>query len=175
MTETTWIVLIVAVAVVIAFLIYRNLKNFGIKANPDGVEAQFSTHPPQPGQTSTPAPSPGVTISGNKMFGWLQRIFVRRDQADVSNNVMAGVKQDIIAIPDSPLVTHLHQQLTNNFSVNDLRTLCVDLGQDYTALPGAGMENKTRALLAEFDKQQRLPQLIEAGRSIHPQLPWKTP
>lgn len=173
MTETTWIALIIAVAVIVALFIFRRqLKDFILKINSGGVDAQISTHPPQPGQEH-PAGSRGVKISGNKMVGWLQRIFVRHDQAEVSDNVMVGGEQDITAVSDSPLVAHLYRQLTLNFSVNDFRALCVNLGQDYAALPGAGLEEKVRALLTEFEKQQRLPQLLDAGPRIHPELSWE--
>jgi hypothetical protein len=176
MTETTWIVLIIAATVLIVLFIFRRqLKDFILKVNSGGLDAHLSTHSPQPDQgSSTPAAPRGVKISGNKMFGWLQRIFVRHDQAEVSDNVMAGGKQDIVAVADSPLVAHLHQQFTLNFSVNDFRALCIDLGQDYAALPGAGLEDKAHALLAEFEKQQRIPQLVDAGRRIHPELPWRS-
>ncbi len=175
MTETTWIVLIVAATVlVVLFIFRRQLKDFILKINSGGLDAQLSTHDPQPGQeSSTLAAKRGVKISGNKMFGWLQRILVRHDDAEVSNNVMAGGKQDITAVTDSPLVAHLYQQLTLNFSVNDFRALCGDLGQDYAALPGGDIEDKARALLIEFEKQRRIPQLVEAGRCIHPELPWE--
>jgi hypothetical protein len=176
MIETTQIVLIIAVTVLIALFIFRRqLKDFVLRIRPGGLDAQLSTHSPQPGQESSSMPtvSRGVKISGNKMVGWLQRIFVRHDQAEVSDSVMVGGKQDITAVADSPLVAHLYQQFTLNFSVNDFRALCVNLGQDYAALPGAGLEGKTRALLTEFERQQRLPQLVDAGRRIHPELPWE--
>jgi hypothetical protein len=175
MTETTWIVLIIAATVfIVLFIFRRQLRDFIISIRPGEFDARLSTHASQPGQdSSTPAAQRGVKISGNKMFGWLQRIFVRHDDAEVSDNMMVGGKQDITAVTDSPLAVHLYQQLTLNFSVNDFRALCDNLGQDYAALPGAGLEGKARALLIEFEKQQRIPRLIEAGRRIHPKLPWE--
>ena len=185
MTEATWLAFIIAATVLIAlFMFRRQLKDFIFKISSGGVDAQLSTHHPESGHpppalhpegAAASTSSRGVTVSGNKMIGWLQRIFVRHDDAEVGNNVIVGANQSITAVADSPLVNHLYQQLTLNFSVNDFRTLCVNLGQDYAALPGANLEDKARALLTDCDEQRRPPQLVDAGRRIRPELPWEAP
>ena len=177
-----WVPILILVAIVIMAFhrqigrLIERLTKTGVAVGKDGVqvdlEAQPSPSSDQPSSAECPT-SRGVSVSGNRMVGWLQHIFVRHDSAEVIDNAMTGSKQGITVLSDSPLMTRLYQQITLNFSVNDLRSLSGSLGQDYNALPGAGIEAKTRALLVEVERQQRLPELVAASRRLHPELPWE--
>ena len=71
-----------------------------------------------------------------------------------------------------PLLTKLRQILAARFDEGEMRTLCFDLGIQYDALPGAGTENKARELIAYFDRHRRIPDLINTGQRIRPDIPW---
>lgn len=174
MSDQVIIVIVVAAAVIVGLFIFRRqLKEFIFKADKEGVSTGFSTHKPAQNAAPVSGSTRGVSVSGNRMTGWLQRIFVRHNDAEVNNNVLTGTRQEIVVAPDSPLVVHLHQQITQELTIKQFQTLCLDLGRDYAALPGARFEDKTRALLDELAQQQRLPELIAAGRRRRPELSWE--
>jgi hypothetical protein len=78
--------------------------------------------------------------------------------------------------PDSvPQVrlTLLRQMLVTRFSVDELKTLCVDLGLEYDALPGDGKEGKARELVAWFDRRHRLPELEDKSKQLRPDIAWE--
>jgi hypothetical protein len=171
MSDQVWIALIIVGGVVVVLYIFRRqLKDFMLRVTREGVDAGLSTH--DPGKTNDTA-ARGVSVSGNTMLGWLQRIFVRHDDAEVTRNVMGGGRQAIDVEGLTPRATYLYQQIALNFSVNDFRTLCVAIGEDYAALPGDTLDAKARALLTRAQRQQRLPAVVAEGRAIHPDLPWE--
>jgi len=98
MDNTTWIVLIVALTVILVLIIFRRtLSKFFLKANRDGVEAGLETREPtstpfQPGETN---PAHSVNISNNKQIGANNKISVARSDVNVSDNTQAGQKQSI--------------------------------------------------------------------------------
>lgn len=47
------------------------------------------------------------------------------------------------------------------FSEENLKTLCYDLGVDYDNLPGEGKANRFRELIADFERREELPRLVE--------------
>jgi hypothetical protein len=66
----------------------------------------------------------------------------------------------------------LHQILTTRFGGEDLRTLCFYLGVDFDSLKGEGKEGKARELLKHLAHRNRIPELIEIGRQIRPDIQW---
>ncbi len=174
-------ILILVIIVIIAFrkqigTLIKRLTKTGIRVGKDGVLVDIEAQEPSiPDKVSSapPAAARGVSVSHNKIIGHRQRIQVRHNSAEVNDNELMGTYQDITVTSDSPLVAHLYQQIILNLSVNDFRTLCMHLGQDYAALPGARLEDKAQSLLAEFERQQRLSQLVDAGRRLRPELAWE--
>ena len=78
--------------------------------------------------------------------------------------------------PDSvPQVrlTLLRQMLVTRFSVDELKTLCVDLGLEYAALPGEGKEGKARELVAYLERRDRIPELEEKSKRLRSDLSWE--
>jgi nucleoside phosphorylase len=61
------------------------------------------------------------------------------------------------------------------FDLEELRTLCFDLGVDYDSLRGEGKGAKARELLALFDRSGRIPELIEACAKRRPNVAWNIP
>jgi hypothetical protein len=60
---------------------------------------------------------------------------------------------------DNPL-SRLHQFITDRYDLEDLRTLCFDLGMDYDSLRGEGKEAKARELLLYLARRGRLEELL---------------
>ena len=73
-----------------------------------------------------------------------------------------------------PAVAHtqLRQKLVTTFNVSELRTLCFDLGVDYEDIPGAAKEEMARELVAYFERNGRIPDLIQYCRSKRPHVAW---
>jgi hypothetical protein len=181
MSDTVIITLIVAVAVLVVLYIFRNqLKDFIFNVNKEnGLHTELHTHDPQPtpqnhqGAASSSQPAPRLSVSGNTMRGRDQEIAVRHTDAAVDNNKLIGRNQDITVTTPDPRIVYLHQHITENFSVNDFRTLCLKLDVDPAAFPVSDLPNQTTALLDQIQAQNRLPALIAAGREIRPNLDWE--
>lgn len=56
--------------------------------------------------------------------------------------------------------------LVDRFDIEELKTLCFDLGVDYDTLHGEGKDGKARELVARMKRDQRLPELMKAIQQI---------
>jgi hypothetical protein len=68
--------------------------------------------------------------------------------------------------------SRLRQVLAERFDEGELRTLCFDLGIEYDDLPGKGRADKARELVAYLERRDRIPDLIEIGERIRPDVSW---
>jgi hypothetical protein len=84
---------------------------------------------------------------------------------------MAGV--DSAKQASRRYLTRLRQMLDAHFSVEELRTLCADLGVDYDNLPGEGKVNKARELIGHLDRHSRIPDLVDVGQERRPDIAWE--
>jgi hypothetical protein len=66
----------------------------------------------------------------------------------------------------------LRQLIDKNFSLEELRTLCFDLGVDYDSLSAEGKTGKVRELISYIVRRDRLPELIEHLANSRPAVPW---
>jgi tetratricopeptide (TPR) repeat protein/LysM repeat protein len=78
-----------------------------------------------------------------------------------------------ISAPSEPSPRQLWRLLSVYFNESELRTLCSDLRVDYDDLPGEGIEDKARELIAYFDHRARIPELIEVCRRLRPNVEWR--
>ncbi len=88
MTDTVWITLIIAVALVIILIVFRDkLSKFSLKAK--GLDTKMETH--------APPSSSGINVSSNVMEGKKQGIETSGGNINVKNNIMKGEEQKIKA------------------------------------------------------------------------------
>jgi hypothetical protein len=73
-------------------------------------------------------------------------------------------------LPPQERLTRLREMLVKRFSVEELRTLCFDLGLEYDGLPGDGKEAKARELVAYLERRDRIPELEEKSKRLRPDL-----
>lgn len=66
----------------------------------------------------------------------------------------------------------LRDMLESRFNPQELSVLVFDLGVDYDALYGQSRSQKTRDLIYELVRTDRLGDLIEVGRRLRPDIPW---
>ena len=66
--------------------------------------------------------------------------------------------------PPTYTPTSLRRALAHYFDLDELRTLCFDLGVDFDELPGRSKSEKTRELVQYWQKRQQLHRLVEAIR-----------
>lgn len=66
----------------------------------------------------------------------------------------------------------LLQNLTAFFSLDELQTLCFDLGIDFDDLPGTGKVNKARELIAFLERRGNLAKLVAEARRQRPVVNW---
>jgi len=74
--------------------------------------------------------------------------------------------------PQRGYLARLRQILATRFSEEDLQTLCFDLGVDYDDLPAQGKAGKARELIAYLEHRVRIPELVETGKRLRPDIPW---
>jgi len=74
------------------------------------------------------------------------------------------------SIPAAIDPVRLWQQLSDYFSLDDLRTLCFTLGIDFENLPGEGKEGKARELVIFCRNRAMVDRLVEKVRQERPGL-----
>jgi hypothetical protein len=62
--------------------------------------------------------------------------------------------------------------LQESFSLNDLKTLCFELGVDFDNLEGEGKTAKARELIVHLERRARVSELIQKCASERPDYPW---
>lgn len=65
----------------------------------------------------------------------------------------------------SPNISTLRRVLTERYNLEELRTLCFDLGVNYNSLGGEGLGGKARELIAHMQRQGTFDRLVSAIRS----------
>ena len=102
MSETVWIVLIIAIAVIVVLFMFRGaLARFFLKASQDGFEAELETREQGPTGSQAGQSSAGTNISGNWQVGRQNKIDVGQPDTNVSDNLQLGREQDITARPQT--------------------------------------------------------------------------
>lgn len=67
----------------------------------------------------------------------------------------------------------LKQLLTRHFSMEEIRSLCFDLGVDFDELAGGSKTSKIEALLSRYQSRNGwMGQLVEQGKAVRPDLDW---
>lgn len=74
--------------------------------------------------------------------------------------------------PAPSYLAALRQGITGAFSLEELITLCGDLGVDYENLGGQGKEGKARELIAHLVRRGELARLVEYCARERPRYPW---
>lgn len=69
-------------------------------------------------------------------------------------------------------LSKLHDDVNRYFSLEEIRTLCFDLGADYDSIPGEGKPAKTRELILGMVRQGRLPGLLALLTKERPHVAW---
>jgi hypothetical protein len=87
--------------------------------------------------------------------------------------VMRRREQEAIFAGRSPhQLAQLRQVMSDNFALDELRTLSFDLGVDFENLAGETKEGKARELITLMARNGRLQELVATGRRHKPQAPW---
>ncbi len=73
-------------------------------------------------------------------------------------------------IAPSPEASRLHQVLITHLNLEELRTLCFDLGVNYDHLAGEELRGKARELVLYLQRRDALPRLIEWLRRERPDI-----
>lgn len=66
----------------------------------------------------------------------------------------------------------LHKILEEHFSMEELRTLCFDLGIDHESLTGEDKPAKARELILFLERHNLVNEIIRTGREIRPDIDW---
>jgi hypothetical protein len=60
------------------------------------------------------------------------------------------------------------RQALSHFTEDELRDLCSDLGVSYQDLPGQEQVAKVEALIVQFQRRRRIPELVANAKRLHP-------
>lgn len=69
--------------------------------------------------------------------------------------------------------TALRDNIAHHFDLGELNTLCFDLGVDFDELPGQTKTEKAQNLLANLNRRNRIPVLIEHLKKQRPHVDWE--
>jgi hypothetical protein len=81
-----------------------------------------------------------------------------------------GVK--VWEAPRRGYLVKLHRILDKGFDLEELRTLCFELGVDYDDLRGEGKVNKARELISYLDRRGRTSELVRIGQHTRDDIAW---
>lgn len=123
-----------------------------------------------------PAPAPStITVGGN--VETVQSISITGGTiGDIiaTQQNSAGKEtpnRDITPVAD-PRLAALHRLLVEHYSESELRTLCFELGIDYSDLPAQGRADQARELVIYAARHGIIDALIEAGRRERHEIDW---
>jgi hypothetical protein len=69
-------------------------------------------------------------------------------------------------------LSNLHQGMVKSYNLEELRTLCMQLGVDYDDLGGDGKDGKIRELISYLNRRGQLSKLIEQCKTNRPDYQW---
>lgn len=72
----------------------------------------------------------------------------------------------------SQYLAALHKQIDRVFNLEEVRTLCFDLGVDFDSVRGEGKSARIRELILQLARQERLQELIDLVRLQRPRTEW---
>lgn len=72
-------------------------------------------------------------------------------------------------------LTAIHELLNQHFNLEELQTLCFNLGVDHESLGGSEKPVKARELVLYLNRRNQIAQLESAVRSTRPEIPWPQP
>lgn len=98
------------------------------------------------------------------MSAWLTR----------PDNVQPPASSEI-AVNETPALGPLRQQITNLFSLDEIRVLCLDLGIRYEELSGETISAKSASLIAYADRRGQLDLLMVLLHKVRPSVRWPLP
>jgi hypothetical protein len=75
-------------------------------------------------------------------------------------------------ITSAESLVNLRQKLVEYFSIEELRTLCFDLGVEFDNLGGEGKVGKARELVAHLQRRGRIPELVDVASKLRPNVSW---
>jgi len=84
---------------------------------------------------------------------------------DRAGDEQTGTKTSVLSVD----LDKLCQALSTQFSDDQLRDLCLELGMDFDDLPGP---DKVTELVMYFRRRRRIPELAEASARLRPDVPW---
>jgi hypothetical protein len=64
----------------------------------------------------------------------------------------------------------LRDTLVNHFNMNELKSLCFDLGINFDSLPGETMQNKSQELIVYLQRHDRIEELVNQIRRLRPNI-----
>jgi hypothetical protein len=70
---------------------------------------------------------------------------------------------------------HVRKQLEEYFDLNELKTLCFELGIDYEAIAGETKPDKSRELVKYAYRNGRIPELLKQCQQSRPEVNWFQP
>lgn len=70
------------------------------------------------------------------------------------------------------LLSALRKILAERFSVEELQTLCFEMGIEYEDLSGQGKAGKARELVGYLDRRDLIRELISVGERLRPDIQW---
>jgi serine/threonine protein kinase/ATP/maltotriose-dependent transcriptional regulator MalT len=118
-------------------------------------------------------PGEGHGNKAREMLDYLARHSRLPELLTLGQGQRPDIAWDDVQIPqDAAPPASLRQALVQRFDEGELRTLYFDLGIGYDSLPGEGTDDKARELILYLVRHDRLPELLDLGMQLRPDIPW---
>lgn len=86
----------------------------------------------------------------------------------VSSHVVTSAQGGQTVLDARPVWRMLHK----HFSLDELHSLCIEMGISPDKLRGEAVPEKSREMALYFQRRRQLPQLVQAAANLRPDLPW---
>lgn len=81
--------------------------------------------------------------------------------------------RSLMPIVTPAFLTNLHQGMVESYNLEEIKTLCLELGIDYENLEGQNKAGKIRELITYLNRRGQLLKLVEKCTVDRPEYPWQ--
>ena len=110
-----------------------------------------------------------LNIDAEQLRQRTKSVFIEDLLAEVERNGRVG---ELVHLVDLKISLRIAQQMSSYFTLDEIKTLCFDLGIDYDQLRGNTPDHKLRDLIFACKKFDMFEELVQLCRDFYPHVTW---
>ncbi len=143
------------------------------EAWPGAVRVKRVESPSDRATTKRPGSEESGSLGIGDVRGGIRDTIIAGRDVHVTVGSSAEPRAPVSALSiDRSVLATLRQVLSERFHLEELRTLCFDLGIDWDDLPAQGKAGKVRELVSHFAQRRRIEELIQFLERRRPDISW---